>query len=154
MTDTQEKIEGTLSAVTFVGESKGKWKRYNVVFSDGTEHRVITPPDYTGELKIGETCRFYKGTYNSWVIDQEKGEQEKEGAMSRNDYFKAKDEYERLERDPKIEFQEYFKIVTSFYASAIPTLKNPPKGTEELDNYIDDAYAKAQAIYNLRQKKD
>jgi len=154
---TQEVLEGKLSSVEYVGDSKGGWKRYNVVFEDGESQRVIIPPDVKKELTVGSTEKFYKGTYNSWVLDN--GDvagnkaSDSNGQVNKNGYWEGRADYEMHQRDPKIEFKSYFGFVTQLYVAAIPHLTEPPKTTSDLDAYIDDAYAKTAAIYERRQKE-
>lgn len=83
-----------------------------------------------------------------------------ESNYTNNDYWvdktereKAWQEYQMDERDPKIEIQAYCAMTMAVYAAAIPTLKTPPKTTQEIDAYIDDAMAKARAVMNSNNKR-
>jgi hypothetical protein len=160
----QEKLTLQVASAEHVSDSKAGWKRYTITTPTGESHNVLLQPDATYEPKEGDNITFFKGSYNSWVLDRDSlGEgsapvngspatRTTRGKSARDKYWEGKTSYENEVRDPKIEFQTYFRQVIDLYASAIPTLKKPPETTQDLDAYIDDAYAKAEAIFARRQR--
>lgn len=168
MTDVFEttSVTGTISKLEALGKSKGGWGRFNVTLTDGKSILLLVQPDVVYEPKENDEIHITDKGQGAWIINSEKmgltrdnsGDKplggSNSGRFGREDYWRTKDLYERTERDPKIEYQTYLKeVVTPFYVAAIPTLKDPIKTVEDLDRYIDDAVAKAQAIYDSRQTK-
>lgn len=171
---TKETLTGVLASVKFVGGGGEKWKRYDAVLDDGDKYRIIFPPDMEYEPQEGAELSFVKGRFNAWCIDASSipgadqtsnngstkkysGKKSSGHANTSDGYWKNKTAYEQLERDPKIEFQEYFKLTIELYAAALPHLEEQPATVEEVDGYIDQAYDKARAIYkkvNKKTKKD
>lgn len=163
----QETLTLEVASAEHTSNSKGGWKRYTVVTADGQSVKVLIQPDVEYEPKSGDKLVFFKGSFDSWVLDREcigltydppangtGTPTVKSGGYNsaKDKYWEEKDKYERTQRDPRIEFQSYFTHVLGIYAAAIPKLTDPPKTTQAVDAYIDDAYAKAEAIFARRQK--
>lgn len=160
----QETLTLEVSGAEHTSNSKGGWKRYTIVTTDGRSEKVLIQPDVDYEPKTGDKLIFFKGSFDSWVLDREciglTYDPPADGGVTktvrsggtRDKYWEDKATYEVEIRDPKIEFQSYFTHVLGIYAAAIPTLTSPPNTTQDVDAYIDDAYAKAEAIFARRQK--
>lgn len=163
----QETLTLEVSGAEHTSNSKGGWKRYTIVTTDGQSEKVLIQPDVDYEPKSGDKLIFFKGSFDSWVLDREcigltydppsdgtvtKTVRSGGGKSAKDKYWEDKEDYERNQRDPRIEFQSYFTHVLGIYAAAIPQLTSPPKTTQDVDAYIDDAYAKAEAIFVRRQK--
>lgn len=165
MSETQKKLELTIASAKHTSDTPSGWKKYTIAAADGNDYNVVIPPKSNYVPTKDDKVSFYEGRYGGWVLDEEangdsnspsKGKSE---YQLRQEYWESKDareadyqEYSKNETNPKIEFQKYLNTVTKFYTSALPYLKKPPVDTQSIDAYIDDAYAKAEAIFIRRQK--
>ena len=178
MAETKQTLRGVVAGATQNDTTNSGWKKWTLTFEDGESHNIIIPPDCSYVPKTGDDLVFFQGAYNSWVLDTRAlGGEPKDGEpaqrrgrssrgrsggsssssgskMSRDDYWRGKDEYERNTRDPKIEWQTYFDKVCQVYAAGLPHLTKPPKTVQGLDSLIDDAVAKADSIMALRNKAE
>lgn len=177
MSTTQEKMTGVIASVTFHGQSKSGWKNYDAVFQDGRNAKIVIPPDCVlpnGEEyvpKTGDEPTFRKGRFNSWLLERESvgipyegstnagtGGGAKSstggggGSSTREKYWEAKDAYDKEVKDPKITWLAIWRDVMNMYAANLPNLTKAPKTTTQMDQYIDDAYAKAEAVWTRKQK--
>jgi len=172
MSETKEKLEGVVASAEFNSKSASGWAKWTVVFVDGNSYNILMPPDSKDPIIAGNKISCFKGAYNSWVVDKEflggksaevdepktprssrSSSSSADAPLNRDTYWKVKDEYERIERDPKIEWQAYFKIIQEFYVNALPFLDQKPSTTQELDAYIDDAIAKVDSLFARKNKK-
>lgn len=158
--------EGLSGLVVHEVESsiKGKtgWITHNIIFEDGASHKVAVPPDVTYEPKKGDSINLKKGPYG-WILDTQpakRGGTPNNGKSSKSsrssssgsstEYWENKTSYEQDIRDPKIEFQNYLDKVMTAYCTFVPQFaaSKQPKTVEEVDDIIDQAFAKARELYD------
>ena len=165
MSETQKKLELTIASAKHTSDTPSGWKKYTIAAADGNDYNVVIPPKSNYVPTKDDKVSFYEGRYGGWVLDEENNDDSnspskgKSEYQLREEYWNARTEreakyqdYTKGEVNPKMEFQTYLNTVKDFYTTALPYLKNPPTDTQSIDAYIDDAYAKAEAIYIRRQK--
>lgn len=172
----QSKVSGNVASAAKLNTSKSGWANWQIVFDDGNTSKMSFPPDVTYTPAKGDLIGAYEGTYG-WVLDCKTFLTEDRTALlthpgsatqtsspktsapspskgARDNYWADKEKYEQEIRDPKIEFQTYFKEILGAYVTALPYLKKKPETLAEVDFLVDDALAKAQAVLDLRKKAE
>lgn len=173
-----ERRTGTVHSAKhkYTSEKTG-WTGWDVRFDDGSKETISIPKDVEYRFSEGDKVSYFKGPYG-WIIDSKKPEGDigessngstksssktskkssKKGSdyqkkqqywNDRDNYWKAKEEYEVNVRDPKIEFQSYFNIISNVYAAALPTMNKSaqPSKVSDIDDMVDQIYAKAREIF-------
>lgn len=162
-------IKGVVGSVNEGKTTPSGWKGYVVTLVDGTQVPVSLPPDLVKagvKPENGKETTFVLAKFDKYFIqtsdgdekpsDKTSGEVKPTGSTKdRNSYWEEKSTYEEKIRDPKIESQFYFKTTSEFYTAALPYLnaENRPTTVAELDDYINQAYDKATALYQIANKK-
>lgn len=159
---TQKFLAGEIGQVNHLSTSDSGWKRFEVTLKDGTSFVGITQGD---EPAIGKEYKFnVTKSGDAYFIDDPEAKSnytggkrtytKKSGGSSRDNYWANKEEYEQQVRDPKIEFQTYFREVMDTYRHAIPHLKEVPDTPKLVDALIKDAYLTAKELYQRVQDEE
>lgn len=163
-------VKGVVGAVKEGNTTPSGWKPYTVTLVNGTQLPVSLPPDAVASGIKPEPTKEYTfvlGKYDKYMIQSEDAEKTaypqtttapkytSTSTADKNSYWEDKSNYEVKIRDPKIESQFYFKTVSDYYIAAIPHLngENKPTTVTELDDYINQAFDKAVALYETVNKK-
>lgn len=171
---------GTIASCEYKSTSKTGWETWACVFTDGrTEQKCVFPGDSAAKPKAGLTVPFTAGKFaGSWVIDSKRFKELQEqggsggqapaqnaptgqGASSgsystgKSSFNESRDEFNRYQiekRDPQIKLQSYERMVVDMYMAALPYLAQAPSTPEEVNAYLDDAFIKAAAVSQSRDK--
>jgi len=170
MSENALTIKGTVGTIALFKKGTTGWDTFDVIFTNGEECKITIPPDVNQPV-AGDYFEAPKGKFNQWVLPKgwsdgknvsstakisENGTkivysaEQKASFNGRDDYWKDKARYEEQVRDPKIEFQAYLKVILDFYGHC---LSSTGLELEAIDGAIDEAYAKARAVYQLQQPK-
>lgn len=137
---------GIISQIVAGPVSKNDWTPCDVIFSDGVASRILVPPTLKNKVpKAGDsiTCKVTK---NGLVLDDEQTQSYQKDDISYGTASLTKLDYEKKERDPKIELQQWATLIGNLYVASIPHFKNPPSTPDEVNDVIDKIFTKTLEI--------
>ena len=146
--------KGVIAKCKFKAEGKTGWKYWKIAFEDGEIYELNIGPRDDIKVETGMEITIQPGKYDdTWVLVMPSRSTSNNGTVTSSDYWARKFSYETEQRDPKIEFQQYFLYVSNIYAACVAQFTKGPQTVAQVDKYIDAAYSKAEELYTERNAK-
>jgi hypothetical protein len=176
MAENKKPVHGVIATAELQNRKDNGYANWNITLKDGEEYAGLSvPPNGPETLSKGMKVTMWPGKFTKpgktfgYTLQVEKEEDEAPKAKSKapvqendesnpksgtkDNYWNAKTEYEQETKDPRMARQKWCELVLSTYNAALPFLDQKPVDSDELDQYIDSAVAKAIALWETDSKR-